>query len=657
MKYRAEIDGLRALAIVPVVLFHAGFEIFSGGFVGVDVFFVISGYLITTIILQEKDKDTFSLSNFYERRARRILPALFLVMFASLPLAWLWLLPSEMQDFSQSLFAVITFSSNIYFWNDISYWGTANALKPMLHTWSLAVEEQYYVLFPLFLMLMWKFRKRWILASFLVLAVLSLLLAQWGAYHKPHATFFLLPTRAWELAIGAAIAFYFLYRKHETRWILAHKSINEAMGVLGFLMIGYAVYVFDKNVPFPSVYALVPTLGAGFIILFSSSETWVGKVLGSKMLVGVGLLSYSAYLWHQPLFAFARQYSVHPLSDTLLLSLSLAAFILSYFSWRFVEAPFRQRGRVSQKKFVLFAIAGTLFFGCIGLAGHYTQGFPNRVTSSGQSLIDLEEKVNANHGLSGTCDDGFTLSPDCRTSDAPEIVVWGDSYAMHLVKGILASNPDAKIIQMTKNTCGPFFDIAPIKLPRYSKQWARQCIAFNDQVYAWLQSSETIKYAVISSPFQKYLSHNQDILLKNGELTKGSYDFTLQTFHESLSKLTAIGITPIIFTPPPATGFNFGQCLTRVDSRGGDLDQCNFTVKDLSKLQVETYKFLSAIGKDYKVIDLKNMICADEKCVSHLGSSYIYRDSGHLAVEGSQLLGKQYDFYHAITGSVQDAKK
>ena len=197
MKYRAEIDGLRAIAVVPIILIHAGVEYFSGGFVGVDVFFVISGYLITTIILSEKEQGTFSLVNFYERRFRRILPALFMVMLVSLIFSLLWLMPSYMEDFSQSLMAASTFSSNILFWRESGYWEISNELKPLLHTWSLAVEEQYYVLYPLLLMLIWHFRKDWIIGSFIVIAAISLATAQWGAYNKPIPTFYLLPTRGW----------------------------------------------------------------------------------------------------------------------------------------------------------------------------------------------------------------------------------------------------------------------------------------------------------------------------------------------------------------------------------------------------------------------------------------------------------------------------
>ena len=199
MIYRREIDGLRALAVVPVILFHAGFQAFSGGFVGVDVFFVISGYLITSIILAELETGTFSVVNFYERRARRILPALFFVMLACLPFAWLWLLPDYLKSFSQSLVAVPVFASNILFWITSGYFEPAAELKPLLHTWSLAVEEQYYVFFPLFLMLTWRLGRRWILSILAVLLVVSLAAAEWGSHAEPVPTFFLLPTRGWEL--------------------------------------------------------------------------------------------------------------------------------------------------------------------------------------------------------------------------------------------------------------------------------------------------------------------------------------------------------------------------------------------------------------------------------------------------------------------------
>ncbi len=343
MYYRREIDGLRAIAVLPVILFHAGFSAFSGGFVGVDVFFVISGFLITSIILGEKQRGTFSLVDFYERRARRILPALFVVMLACIPFSWFWLMPDDMRDFSKSLVAVSSFSSNFLFWQESGYFGTAAELKPLLHTWSLAVEEQYYVLFPLFFMLMWKLGRQWILPSLIAIAFVSLALAQWGSFNRPMATFFLLPTRGWELITGAFVAFYVTSRGTEATLVTSNKATCEVLGLLGILLIGYSVFFFDETVPFPSLYTLVPTVGAALIILFSSSKTVAGRLLGSRAFVGIGLISYSAYLWHQPLFAFARHRSPTELGAASFALLTAGAIGLAYLSWRFVEKPFRQK--------------------------------------------------------------------------------------------------------------------------------------------------------------------------------------------------------------------------------------------------------------------------------------------------------------------------
>jgi peptidoglycan/LPS O-acetylase OafA/YrhL len=303
MDYRREIDGLRALAVLPVILFHAGFETFSGGFVGVDVFFVISGYLITTNILAEIEQGKFSVVNFYERRARRILPGLYLVMLVCIPFAWFWLLPSDTRDFSQSLIAVSVFVSNILFWRESGYFGSAAELKPLLHTWSLAVEEQYYVLFPLFLTLFWKLGKVFLLVTLGFVFVISLILAEWGAQNRLSAAFYLLPTRVWELLIGAFAAFYLSQVNRQD----FGRLLSEVTGWSGVALITGAVFAFSKATPFPGFYALVPTIGTVGIILFATQRTTVGKFLGNKLFVGIGLISYGAYLWHQPLFAFARQ--------------------------------------------------------------------------------------------------------------------------------------------------------------------------------------------------------------------------------------------------------------------------------------------------------------------------------------------------------------
>ena len=374
MKYRPEIDGLRAFAIIPVILYHAGFQLFGGGYVGVDVFFVISGYLITSIIVAELEKGPFSLVHFYERRARRILPALFATLFISLPFAWYWLLPDAMVSFSESLIAVSIFVSNIYFWQTSGYFEAAAELKPLIHTWSLAVEEQYYVLFPLFLILSWKLGKRWIVGLLIIVFVVSLACAQWLSIKRPSFAFFLLPTRGWELLIGAFVAFY--YSNHN---IKKHNHRIEQLGsLLGLSLITYAVFAYSNQTPFPSVYTLVPTLGAALIIIFARSGTLVGKLLSSKPFVGIGLISYGAYLWHQPMFAFARQRVLGQPSMHLILGLAVLSFAFAYMSWKYIERPFRNKHRISQKNvFVYGAICSALFVG-LGFAGTLNNGYKDR---------------------------------------------------------------------------------------------------------------------------------------------------------------------------------------------------------------------------------------------------------------------------------------
>ena len=418
MDYRREIDGLRALAVLPVILFHAGFKTFSGGFVGVDVFFVISGYLITTIILAELEQGKFSIVNFYERRARRILPALFLVMLFCIPFAWFWLLPGDMKGFSQSLVAVSVFTSNIFFWRDSGYFDTAAELKPLLHTWSLAVEEQYYVLFPLFLMLFWRLGKRWILFTLGLVCVASLALAQWAAYAKPAAAFYLLPTRGWELLIGAFAAFYLSKASRKD----FGKGVGEVGGWLGVALILYAVFSYSKATPFPGLYSLVPTLGTVLVILFATQQTSVGKFVGNKAFVAVGLISYSAYLWHQPLFAFARIYTYSQLAIEITALLIILSFFLAFLSFRYVETPFRSKGKVSRHSVFLITILGAVFFICVGAIGSIKNGFPGDKASINEAIGDWDHPGK----LSKTnIDEYYKL----HASKPIDVLFFGDSHA------------------------------------------------------------------------------------------------------------------------------------------------------------------------------------------------------------------------------------
>lgn len=453
MDYRREIDGLRALAVLPVILFHAGFETFSGGFVGVDVFFVISGYLITTIILTELEQGKFSIVNFYERRARRILPALFLVMLVCIPFAWLWLLPSNMKDFSQSLVAVSVFASNILFWRESGYFVTAAELKPLLHTWSLAVEEQYYVLFPLFLMLFWKLGKRWILITLGLVFVASLAVAQWGAYAKPAAAFYLLPTRGWELLIGAFAAFYLSKANRKD----FGKGLSEAAGWLGIALIMYAVFAFSKATPFPGFYALVPTIGTVLIILFATQRTTVGKFVGNKAFVGAGLISYSAYLWHQPLFAFARHRSLTEPSHFDFIVLSVLALVVAYFSWRFVETPFRSPKKYNTRTIFRLSLVVLLLPLSIGSLS-LQFGSPTYIGSKNPEFL-LSKFTKQN--WDGIDCEGFSSMEgyaSCSVikygAPSSKVIFWGDSHSLAL-KGYKPNLHNIELIIIGHPGCPP----------------------------------------------------------------------------------------------------------------------------------------------------------------------------------------------------------
>ena len=484
MDYRREIDGVRALAVLPVILFHAGFQTFSGGFVGVDIFFVISGYLITSIILAEQQAGTFTLLNFYERRARRILPALFVVLLACLPFAWLWLLPSDMKEFSDSVFSVSTFMSNILFWRTSGYFDSATELKPLLHTWSLAVEEQYYLLFPVFLMLSWRFGKRWVVPVLVLAAIVSLGASEWGSIHKPPATFYLLPTRGWELLIGALAAFYLANDGQEKRQQLfsqflspsQRQFLSQSLSLAGLLLIAYAVLAFDKGTPFPSLYALVPTLGAALIILFGTEKTLVGRLLGSKVLVGIGLVSYSAYLWHQPLFAFAKQRSLEAPSQGLLATLAAAALVLAYFSWKYVEVPFRNKRRFARRQIFTYGAIGSACFMCLGAFGHFTTGFVYRYKEGDRYLASLQRSEAGEYV--GRRFDHLSMKGFAADDARYRVLLIGDSYGQDLVNAVYESGYGKSIQLSTRHIshlCGNLFIEQSRFAQNIDRDYRRQC--------------------------------------------------------------------------------------------------------------------------------------------------------------------------------------
>ena len=431
--YRADIDGLRALAILPVLLFHSGAPGFSGGYVGVDVFFVISGYLITGHIADEIAGGHMSLARFYARRFRRILPAL----FATLILTWLvsafLLLPSYLLALSKALLAAAASVSNIYLWQTAGYFAPDSAFQPLLHTWSLSVEEQFYLVVPILMMLTAKpLRGRWVLL-FGPLCLLSFALSVYATARAPTANFYLLPTRAWELGLGALTATAPLPR-------IGRRWVAETVSAAALLLMLAPVFVFDDATPFPGVNASYPCLGAALLIHTGRSDRSGAKtLLSARPLVAIGLISYSLYLVHWPLISLLRAMEVAPPAAPQIILLLMASFGLATLSWRFIEQPFRrQHPALTQRRVLLGGVAAMGVASLVGLIGIGGRGFPSR-------LPDFAEQVIPGHAdwkpgrcfLLGNPDHRAWSLEDCtRIATGPtKVLLWGDSFGRAVCAG------------------------------------------------------------------------------------------------------------------------------------------------------------------------------------------------------------------------------
>lgn len=656
MRYRAEVDGLRALAVVPVILFHAGLGLFSGGFVGVDVFFVISGYLITTIIINELDQGKFSIINFYERRARRILPALFFVILVTLPFAWMWLTPRDMKDFSQSLIAVATFSSNILFLVESGYFDTSAELKPLLHTWSLAVEEQYYIFFPLLLMAAWRFGKRWTLAILAGAFILSFVLGQWAAYNQPSAAFYLLPTRGWELLVGAFVAFYLQKRDH-----IQSQSFNQFASLLGIGLVTYAVFAFDKQTPFPTFYTLIPTIGTALIIFSAVKGTFANTLLSVKPVVQVGLISYSAYLWHQPMFALARHRSLNEPSHALLMALGVLSVILAYFSWKYVEAPFRNKIKYDRKKIFTYGGIGLAILIGLGLIGHFKNGVLHQYDDITAKMLmpDLgfSDKLKGCHREENSY---APLAASCVLGNEKHVVgaLIGDShgYAVAAAFDDEASKHQLGLYQMTFNGCPSAGSVY-----RVDFNADNQCPEFNEEVAQFIKDNSKLENIIMVSRWTQFLDptgfnngeggvEKTTALIDNvanGVRERNTADVRLTKLKQkTVDTITAYlnaGKKVTLVYPIPEVGWAVPEYIAK-QSLFGEKDFVTSTsyalFKERNKIAFETLDSIpdqEHLTRVYPDQVLCNTYLAD-RCVFVLNGEPLYFDDNHLSKTGAALI-------------------
>jgi peptidoglycan/LPS O-acetylase OafA/YrhL len=454
--YRPDVDGLRAAAVLAVVFYHAGFKSVGGGFTGVDVFFVISGFLITSLLTADLEAGTFSLLTFYDRRIRRIFPAFLLVASATVMLGYFLLMPGEYIALGRSALAAVGFAANFFFSSSTGYFDGPTQDMPLLHVWSLAVEEQFYLLWPLSLWLIWRLPPRQRLTLIAVLAVLSFAVCVHGVLYSPKITFYLLHTRAWELLLGAIAAI--LIRRG---WDPPNRLVREAMAAAGAVCIGVGVFALKVGDPFPGWNALWPCAGT-FLLILATPATLVGQVLSTTPAVLIGKISYSLYLWHWPMIVFYRLYVNKPwLSTFEAAGLIVAAIVLAWATWKWVENPPRRSGGWRQS-FVSggLAMAGlaTLFVAVVT-----SGGFPERITREAQRIASTDEmwRWSCPHSkrIDGVANEEFCVIGVPWDDGVVKGIVWGDSHAQHFAPLLDSAARDKKMsLLMLPQSCAPFID-------------------------------------------------------------------------------------------------------------------------------------------------------------------------------------------------------
>ena len=619
MKYRSEIDGLRALAVLPVIFFHAGIDFFKGGYIGVDIFFVISGYLITSIILREINQGKFSILNFYERRARRILPALFFVMSFSLICSWFFLLPGEFKNFGQSLISVTFFVSNIFFWRKSGYFDGAAEYMPLLHTWSLSVEEQFYLLFPIFLVITLRFGKRTIVSMILLIAFLSLGIAEWGWRNEPQANFYLTPTRVWELMIGALASFYLQRERASKEW---HSSI----ALIGFLMIVIPMfYIFDGNTPFPSYLTLFPTVGTVMIIVFASENNLIGRLFSLDPLVKIGLISYSMYLWHVPLFVFSKYLIPQGDHNAIFPAIIFLTFFLAYMSWRYIEQPFRHKENFNRKQIFSITISSMMFFFLIGIFIHNNDGYSSRFSPEQQEILayqgyKIDELYREEQCFLKRDQDFSNYAKYCVTisETEPNYLIWGDSHAASLYFG-LKDSLKGNLMQLTSTECNPFSSDYKPRTPN--------CLSINEGVKDLLMLNPNIEVFIYANWYRYSKNENfqENVASTIGFLAKNKISFKI------------IGGTPQ-FEP------SLPHLLIRDQNYKSSSIIKNTTVDKIAKVN----ELLNNLTPDSRFIDSQKIFCIQQDCQFQDDRNNLYFwDYGHLTKEGSLFLASKIEQIHS----------
>lgn len=639
MEYRPEIDGLRAIAVLSVILFHAGLNAVPGGYLGVDIFFVISGYLITSIISTEMERGKFTFAAFYERRARRILPALIVVLLACFPFVLIFMLPREVIEFSKSVIAVSVFVSNVFFWAQSGYFDKAGELKPLLHTWSLGVEEQFYLAFPILLMVALRFGRKRAGMLFAAIAAASILYAQFGPQTK-EATFYLIPSRIWELLSGALLS---LWPTDKLRAKLP-ASMLDILAVAGLALIAYGLFRHGE-IRYPGFRALPPVLGACLIIAFASARTGTGRILGSRIPVWIGLVSYSAYLWHQPLFVFARLSGFDRPNVGVAFALTAFSLVLAALTYRFVEQPARDRSWLKKPALIALSSLGLSGLAGASIAAIATNGFEKQglyfSSDDTRRLYQLLERNTQGDfirdmGSDGDCVFWMTqFEPaawgrlvDCSKRFGPATVVLGDSHGMNIYNALFRNNYGKFVVGLVGPGCRP---------------WARtpECpyVRFDE----FMEAHREIVGTVIVNFSGSHLVVDEHDRQEPADVLRygGKYHFNERPIAMTIDYLQAMSkMTRTIWLGPflePRIDFRDFENMKRIARGGFHLNPVAADI--LSAVDKHLRDQLGLQHRGFHYIPFSDVI--DQNAIGLLnGDCFMYRDSDHLSVCGETIVGK-----------------
>lgn len=645
VKYRPDIDGLRAVAVLPVVLYHAGVPGFDGGFVGVDIFFVISGFLIAGIIQKEIEAQSFSILRFYDRRFRRILPALLTVVAATLLAGSLLLLPEELESLGGATFAAALFLSNFWFWqNTGGYFDQESEFEPLLHTWSLAVEEQFYIFFPLLLIVLAGRSARLRLRFIIALCLMSFVASVLGTRFFQAETFYLLPTRAWELGIGVMLAL--------GKWPPpTSEKLRSGLGLASLVALALCITLYDSETLFPGLAALPVCVATGLLIwLGSGDQGLTQKCLSQRPLVLTGLVSYSWYLWHWPVLAYMRVWHGEVELPVLLqVGAIFGSLLLAFVSWQYVEKPFRKSGTSPSSTRIVIAAGSlsSLAFATMGGFLVWSDGLPSRLHSSNKVIA---EAVQFGSEIQDACFSTFSSQPcELGTADRAEIdfLVWGDSHAASLLSAIdeTASELGLRGSAIVSPACAPLFDIERVDRPRIERA---RCRDQNNALEDYLADGTGTKTIILSARWALLASGERGVgergtrpeIAFSSSLGAQISDNWAEIFsvalEQTLKTLTERDLHVVLVGNIPEIGWNVPDALNR-ESRWGipvpPPPKRNAVLRRTEPSDSLLKQFAANNGNvDY--IGTSELVCP-EQCRTHRGNLPFYSDSHHFTHAGS----------------------